>query len=110
MLPLAIVALVVVPNIAVQFAAAAIGGGCGATVWVAVQTRTLGLRPGQPGTTSAVVGWVTLPAYAFPILVGAVADGAGLTAAMSLYIAATALLVVLLIPVGRFRSAEVPDL
>ena len=102
-LPGAITVLVLVPNLEVQLAAAAVSGVCAAALWVAIQGATLGLRPGQAGTTSAVVSSIALPAYAFPVLVGAIADGAGLTAAMSLYIGVTLVLVVLLVPLLRMR-------
>ena len=103
-LPLAIIVLITAPSTALQFAAAGAGGLCGAVVWVAVQSATLGLRPGLAGTTSAVVSSIALPAYAFPVLVGAVADGAGLTSAMSLYVGVTLVLVVLLVPLSRLRA------
>lgn len=103
-LPAAITILVLVPNPVVQLTAAAVGGACGAMVWIAIQGTTLGLRPGQPGTTSAVVGTISLPAYAFPVLVGIVADRAGLTAAMSLYVAVTVALLALLVPLAGLRA------
>gem|GEM_PF-1772129 len=102
-LPLAIILLVAVPILPVQYLAAAFGGVCGALVWVAVQALSLGLRPGQPGTTSAVISLIALPALAFPVLVGLVADHAGLGAAMALYALVTLAAGFLLVPLGRLR-------
>jgi len=102
-LPLAIVLLVAVPILPVQYLAAAFGGVCGALVWVAVQALSLGLRPGQPGTTSAVISLIALPALGFPVLVGLVADHAGLGAAMALYALVTLAAGFLLVPLSRLR-------
>jgi predicted MFS family arabinose efflux permease len=88
--------LVLTPSLPLQYAAAAAVGVCTAVIWVAIQGRTLGLRPGQAGTTAAVTGTIALLALPFPWIVGAVADHRGLLAAMSLYVAAAGLLAVLL--------------
>lgn len=52
--------------------------------WLAVQHRTLTLRPGQVGTTKALVSAIELPGFAAPVVIGAVADASSLTAAVGL--------------------------
>jgi predicted MFS family arabinose efflux permease len=108
-LPVCIAALVLVPVLPFQFAAAALGGLCGALTWVAVQSLSLGLRPGQAGTTSAVISWIALPALAFPVLAGLVADHAGLHAAMGLYVGVTVAGGFLMVPLGRLRRTAGPS-
>jgi MFS family permease len=104
-IPAAISVLVVVPILPVQYAAAAFGGTCGAVVWVAVQAMSLGLRPGRAGTISAVISTIALPALAFPVVVGLVADHAGLARAMLVYIGVTGAAAFLLVPLSRLRRA-----
>lgn len=53
--------------------------------WLALQHRTLTLRPGEVGTTKAVVSAIEVVGAAGPIAIGAVADAAGLVAAVGLY-------------------------
>ena len=105
-MPAAIAVLVLVPSLPVQYAAAAVSGACGAVVWVAVQALSLGLRPGRAGTTSAVISTIALPALAFPVVAGLVADHAGLPTAMALYVAVTLAVAFLLVPLGRLRRAD----
>ena len=107
-LPLAIAVLVAVPVLPIQYAAAAFGGACGALVWVAVQGLYLGLRPGQAGTTSAVISTIALPALAFPIVVGLVADHLGLAPAMTLYVVLTVAGAFLLVPLSRLKPTAAP--
>jgi predicted MFS family arabinose efflux permease len=70
---------------------AALGAaGVGAAVnlaWISLEARVLTLRPGQAGTTSAVVSAVAQVAVLVPLVAGLVADGAGVTTAMQLYLA-----------------------
>jgi MFS family permease len=69
--------------------AAAGSGAVGAGVnlgWITIESRALTLRPGQAGATSAAVSVVAQAAIAVPLVVGAVADRAGLVAAMVLYL------------------------
>ena len=107
-LPAALGVLVVAPILPVQYAAALLSGACGAVVWVAVQSTSLALRPGQPGTTSAVISTLALPALAFPVLAGLVADRAGLPAAMALYVAVTLGGGLLMLPLGRLGRPAGP--
>ena len=53
--------------------------------WLAIQHRTLSLRPGQVGTTKAVLAVIEFPDFLLPIAIGAVADQSGLVAAIGLY-------------------------
>jgi predicted MFS family arabinose efflux permease len=53
--------------------------------WLAVQHRTLALRPGQVGTAKAVVSAIELTGLALPVGIGAVADRAGLSGALGVY-------------------------
>ena len=55
--------------------------------WISLEARVLTLRPGQAGTTSAVVSAVAQVAVLVPLVAGLVADGAGVTTAMQLYLA-----------------------
>ena len=73
--------------------AAAGSGAVGAAVnlgWITIESRALTLRPGQAGATSAAVSVVAQAAIVVPLLAGAVADRAGLTTAMLLYLALAA--------------------
>ena len=53
--------------------------------WLALQHRTLTLRPGEVGSTKAVVSALEFGGAAIPIGIGAVADGSGLVTAVGLY-------------------------
>ena len=53
--------------------------------WLALQHRTLTLRPGQVGSTKAVVSTIEFGGAAVPIAIGAVADSTGLVTAVGLY-------------------------
>ena len=50
--------------------------------WLAIQHRSLTLRPGQVGTTKAVLGTIESTGFWIPVAIGAVADRAGLTVAV----------------------------
>jgi MFS family permease len=65
-----------------------------AVAWVTVETEFLTIRPGLAGTVSAAVSLVSLPAAALPLLVGALADRLGLTAALWFYVMVAAVVVV----------------
>jgi predicted MFS family arabinose efflux permease len=71
--------------------AAALGAaGVGAAVnlaWISLEARVLTLRPGQAGTTSAVVSAIAQVAVLVPLLAGVVADSGGVTSALFLYLA-----------------------
>jgi hypothetical protein len=70
---------------------AALGAaGVGAAVnlaWISLEARVLTLRPGQAGTTSAMVSAVAQVAVLVPLVAGVLADGAGVSAALLLYLA-----------------------
>ena len=53
--------------------------------WLALPHRTLTLRPGQVGSTKAVVSAIEFGGAAVPIAIGAVADSADLVTAVALY-------------------------
>ncbi len=53
--------------------------------WLALQHRTLTLRPGEVGTTKAVVSGIEFAGAPLPIAIGAVADGTSLVTAVALY-------------------------
>jgi predicted MFS family arabinose efflux permease len=74
--------------------AAAGAAGVGAAVnlaWISIEARVLTLRPGQAGTTSAVVSAVGQVAVLVPLVAGVVADHGGVTQALLLYLAMAAL-------------------
>jgi len=90
------VAAVLVGGVAAIVAAphpvvAALGAaGVGAAVnlaWISLETRVLTLRPGQAGTTSAMVSAVAQLAVLVPLVAGVLADGAGVSTALLLYLA-----------------------
>jgi predicted MFS family arabinose efflux permease len=93
----AIAVLIWAPWLPVQYAASALAGLSAAAIWVAIQGRVLGLRPGQAGTTSAVTGTVALLSLPFPWVAGLLADRFGLGAAMVLYLAVGVVLALLLL-------------
>jgi len=70
---------------------AALGAaGVGAAVnlaWISLEPRVLTLRPGQAGTTSAMVSAVAQLAVPVPLVAGVLADRAGVPAALLLYLA-----------------------
>ena len=50
--------------------------------WLAIQHRSLTLRPGQVGTTKAVLGTIESTGFWIPVAIGAVADRVGLSLAV----------------------------
>jgi predicted MFS family arabinose efflux permease len=70
---------------------AALGAaGVGAAVnlaWISLEARVLRLRPGQAGTTSAMVSAVAQLAVLVPLVAGVLADRAGVPTALLLYLA-----------------------
>jgi predicted MFS family arabinose efflux permease len=69
----------VLPVVAVAAFVAAVGLSL---AWLAVQHRSLTLRPGQVGTTKAVLGTIESTGFWIPVAIGALADRAGLTVAV----------------------------
>jgi predicted MFS family arabinose efflux permease len=53
--------------------------------WLALQHRSLTLRPGQVGTTQAVVDTIEFGGFWIPVAIGALADRAGLPAAVTAF-------------------------
>lgn len=88
----AIVAFVAVPVIPVQVVAVFLAGAALDLLWLARHATYLRLRPGQEGTTTAVVSLMSTTAVGFPLLAGAVADMRGLTAALACYAVAAVVL------------------
>jgi MFS transporter, FSR family, fosmidomycin resistance protein len=82
------VVMVGVPWTAVVGLAGAGFGAAGALLWVALQATTYRLRPGQVGTTQAVISGLSTVSVTIPPLVGVAADRLGLGAAMWLFVLA----------------------
>jgi FSR family fosmidomycin resistance protein-like MFS transporter len=79
------VAIAAVPVLAVV-AVAALVTSIGLNLsWLGIQHRSLTLRPGQVGTTKAVLGTIESTGFWIPVAIGAVADHAGLSLAVGSY-------------------------
>jgi predicted MFS family arabinose efflux permease len=102
LLALAIPALIVAPVVPLQIAAAFVFGFGGATFYAVLQATYLGLRPGQAGTSQAVISTFGLLGIGFPALAGVVSDSFGLTAGLGLY-AAIPLGILLVLALGGIR-------
>ena len=89
----AVAVIVVVPSAAAAAVASPVVGATTVVLWVRLQATVLSLRPGQAGTTMAVVSSIAVVGDLFPLLVGWVADHAGLSAALACYLAVAAALV-----------------
>lgn len=76
-------------------------GVSGAIFYTALQSLVLTLRPGQAGSTGAVVSVIGLAGAGFPALVGWTSDQWGLGAGLGLYVAVPALLLILTLALGR---------
>ena len=95
-------------------------GMASAIFWTRLQARILGLRPGQPGTTAAVVGYLAMPGALVPLVAAAAADHLGLDAALAVYVGVAILLTAVTALLGRVepgvdrsgpkRSPEVPEI
>ncbi|MFN3514384.1 MAG: MFS transporter [Phenylobacterium sp.] len=90
-------AMVFAPHPALVVAAGLAFGIAGALFYTALQSLILTLRPGQAGSTGAVVSTIGLAGVAFPVLAGWVADRAGLAAGLALYVAVPAAILALVI-------------
>lgn len=75
-------------------------GAASALTWMTVQVTVLRLRPGQVGTTQAVVSGLSTVGIVIPPLIGVAADRLGLAAGLWLY-ACVPLGIVLLVLTGR---------
>jgi predicted MFS family arabinose efflux permease len=102
----AIAVLLVATWLPAQFAAAVVAGFSAAVAWVAIQGRTLGLRPGQAGSTAAVTASIALFSLPVPWLAGLVADRYGLGATMLLYLGVGISLALLLLGMSRRAAAS----
>jgi predicted MFS family arabinose efflux permease len=80
-------AIVLAPHPVVAALGAAGVGAAVNLAWISLEARILTLRPGQAGTTSAVVSAVAQVAVLVPLIAGVVADGAGVSTALLLYLA-----------------------
>ena len=74
--------------------------------WLALQHRSLTLRPGQVGTTSAVLAAIELGGFWIPSAIGAVADRAGLGPAVGAFAVLGAVLVALVWADGHRGRAD----
>jgi predicted MFS family arabinose efflux permease len=80
-------------------------GAATALLWVALQSMTFRLRPGQVGTTQAVISGLATVGIVIPPLIGVAADRLGLGAAMWLFaLAPAAIMLLVLTDKGRDRS------
>jgi MFS family permease len=79
----AMVACPVLPVVAAAAFAESVGLNLG---WLAVQHRSLTLRPGQVGRTKAVLGVIEFSGFWIPICIGAVADRSGLRPALGAFV------------------------
>lgn len=73
------VVIAVVPVLAVVAVAGLVSAIGLSLAWLAMQHRTIMLRPGQVGTTNAVLGAIESSGSYLPIGIGVIADGAGLS-------------------------------
>jgi hypothetical protein len=98
-------AIVLAPHPVVAALGAAGVGAAVNLAWISLEARVLTLRPGQAGTTSAIVSAVAQLAVLVPLVAGVLADGAGVSAALLLYLA---LALVFAMLNRRDRRAPVP--
>jgi predicted MFS family arabinose efflux permease len=88
----AIFGIVVAPAVPLQILAGLVAGIASAVFWTRVQAAMLGLRPGQAGTTAAVVGYLAMPSALVPLVAAGLADRFGLGAALACYVVIALLL------------------
>jgi predicted MFS family arabinose efflux permease len=81
-----VLGIVIAPAVPLQLVAGLAAGIASAVFWTRVQAAMLGLRPGQAGTTAAVVGYLAMPSALVPLLAAALADRYGLGAALACYV------------------------
>jgi predicted MFS family arabinose efflux permease len=79
------VAIAVVPALAMVAAAGLVTSIGLNLAWLAVQHRTLTLRPGQVGTTNAVLGTLESTGSWLPVAIGVIADRAGASLAVGCF-------------------------
>lgn len=86
--------LVLWPNVVTAAVAMAAVGAAVNLAWIILQARYMTLRPGEIGATSAVAEAVSQVGVATPLVIGLLADKAGLTVGMLLYLVIAAVFVV----------------
>jgi predicted MFS family arabinose efflux permease len=86
--------LVLVPHPMAAAVAMALVGAAVNLAWIILQARYMTLRPGQAGTTSSVAEAVSQVGVVTPLVIGLLADKAGLPVAMWLYCAVAVVFVV----------------
>ncbi|MGI8984913.1 MAG: hypothetical protein ACR2HM_10350, partial [Acidimicrobiales bacterium] len=105
---LAAVTIAVVPVLAVVALAGLVSAIGLSLAWLAMQHRAIMLRPGQVGTTNAVLGAIESTGSWLPIGIGVVADRAGLTWALGTFaIFGGAMLALSWVSARRDRSVTV---
>lgn len=95
------VVIVVVPALPVVAVAALVTSVGLNLAWLATQHRSLTMRPGQVGTTTAVLGMIGSSGMWIPMGIGVVADRAGLTAAVGCFALLGVVMVALAVWLGR---------
>ena len=75
----------VVPAVPLVVLAAAVEGAALTVGWLALQHRTLTLRPGQPGATKAAVSAFEMTGFALPVAFAAAADTLGIRIGLALF-------------------------
>ena len=103
-----VLGIMVAPLIPLQVLFGLTTGMASAIFWTRLQARILGLRPGQPGTTAAVVGYLAMPGALVPLVAAAAADRLGLGAALAVYVGVAILLTAVTALSGRPGRTE-PD-
>lgn len=83
----ALPAMIFAPVLVIQVAGALAFGVAGAVFYTRLQSAVLAVRPGQAGSTSAVVAAVGMAGLGFPALAGWTSDAFGLAAGLALYAA-----------------------
>jgi MFS transporter, FSR family, fosmidomycin resistance protein len=81
-------------------------GIAAAVFYTALQSACLTVRPGQAGSTGAVISAIGLGSVGFPVVAGEMADRSGLPAALWLYMAVPVAILVLAVAArGMLRAA-----
>ena len=101
-------AIVLAPHPVVAARGAAGVGAAVNLAWISLEARVLTLRPGQAGTTSAMVSAVAQLAVLVPLAAGVLADSDGVSTALLLYLA-LALVFAMLNRRDRATRATVAD-
>lgn len=100
------IAMAIAPNVPAVAAAALVSGAVSARFWNTLHATTLRLRPARAGTVKAVVSTIEFAGFPLPILIGGVADRAGLRAAMVLFAVIAAALAPLVALGPAWRDGE----